>query len=146
MMGRSLWPVWTRSTERNRTAGALSQTQGSWALRAGNHKLIAKVPPKGELALLLYDLENDPEERHDLLARDVDQADAMLEQLRARLEEFGVSSPAGTLPRCPDCEINAAAAFLQRVMQDDPQKIELFKQKLREESEARLKALGYVED
>jgi len=146
MMGRSLWAVWTGSTEVNRTTGALSQTQGSWAFRAGNHKLIVKMPPKGERALLLYDVENDPEEREDLLARDGERADAMLEQLRTRLLDFGVSSPSGTLPECPDCEINAASAFLHGVMQDDPQNIELFRQRVREETEARLKALGYAED
>jgi arylsulfatase A-like enzyme len=146
MMGRSLWAVWTGSTEVNRTTGALSQTQGSWALRAGSHKLIVKMPPKGERALLLYDVESDPEEREDLLARDGERADAMLEQLRTRLLDFGVSSPAGMLPECPDCEINAASAFLHGVMQDDPQNIELFRQRVREETEARLKALGYAED
>ena len=146
MMGNSLWPVWTGHSDLNRSPGALSQTDGSWALRAGSHKLIAKVPPIGEDAVLLYDVENDPGEQVDLIDREGERASAMVEQLRTRLGDFGVSSSPGMLPECPDCRTNAAGSFLQGVMEDDPAKIEIFRQNVREETEARLKALGYVEE
>jgi hypothetical protein len=150
MVGDSLWPLWSGANEaagESGQRGAVSQTQGSWALRESRYKLIAGSGDPAAGALELYELESDPGEQDDLVDRQPERARAMLGRLRARLDALGVPSGAEPLglPECPLCEIRADSSFLGAELSARPSPSGTDRQSLREETRERLQALGYLE-
>jgi len=149
MRGRSLWPLWTGAagpTRPGEELPAVSQTDGSWALRGPRFKLIAGAGGEAEPELELYDLQRDPGERVDLAETDPQRARAMLDTLRGRLVELGVEveEREPSLPDCPLCAPNAESSFLRLAIEgrDTPQQV---REALGAATAERLRELGYLE-
>jgi arylsulfatase A-like enzyme len=150
MVGGSLWPLWsgaTREDLESEQRGAVSQTQGSWALRESRYKLIAESGDPEARRLELYELESDPGERDDLADREPERARDMLERLRARLDALGIppASAPLVLPECPLCEMRADSSFLGAELSGTASQAATDRESVREETRERLRTLGYLE-
>ena len=141
LAGVSLWPLLSGETREMALEGygeaMYPLHHYGWseltALRSDRYKLISAPKPE------LYDLERDPHEVTNLFDERRSVADAMLRQLRARMEEMAADAPAAAAAEDVDPETRARLAALgyvgsfvattsdtESVRADPKDKIELF--------------------